>query len=502
MKYELQLFEQVISGELSPFIDVAADPNKYNRQINEKYKQCYTYTIASFKKTKDKFTLLDKTVMSSLHPLVDKVITPQQNLFHVAEIKDIAPEAFKVLQLDKQNIVSISYSQQPAKTLIYVKEIRQCSEIPFNEAKFYYYNDLLKTEVLRIKEAIKEAVFTNSAPGGIEAYIHNQHHSMINLCFSLMKMLDIEDVDIYKPAIEFTNTDILNLTYIKLEDLLRFLEKNYLNYIDKNIQVPYRSSLIKIYNTKEKLEFVKEILLSSRIEPDLLKIIYVPFLKLGTITLAERISYRELIYCNIYLDAFYQSIKENNNTIVESHVKKIVYQVNYNSLALQNYKVEIIKDNLRKLSEENEKIDLLYLSLKVINQRSSRLNISYDPGLPSLKEQVTAWVEEEINYLNKSIKINSAAQSIDLFNQDKMKLQSGLTVAQLAFFFKLQADVGIISHKIQRDIFRHIAENYQTSKVNEISIESIKNKYYQVDNGTIEAIKDKVIEILNQIKTH
>ncbi|MEO6301724.1 MAG: hypothetical protein ABIP51_01000 [Bacteroidia bacterium] len=432
MKYELQLFERIISGDLSPFTDGLQDPLKYNRAIRKKHEQCFSYTVASFKKVKNKFSLIDKKVMSSLHPLAEKLVQPQQNLFKVADIQDIAPDAYKLLKLNRQNIVNVSYSQLPNKTTIYIKETRHCEEIPYAEAKYYYYNDVLKDEVERLKETIKEAVFTHGSSGETEEYIHKQQQAVINLCYQVIKMLDVDQQgDIYKSATEFTDIDILNLVYIKLEVLLRFFEKNYFNYINKNIQVPYRSALLKIYNITEKLEFVKSTLLKSNINGDLLKIIYVPFLKLGAITLEERISYRELIYCNLYLDAFYQSIKDHDNTIVESQVKTIVYQVNYNSLDLQNFKVEIIKNNLSKLLELTDRIDHLYLCLKVINQRSCRLNISYDPGLPSLKDQLITWVEEEINYLNKSLKLAASTEVTNLFSDhEHVKLESGLSVAK------------------------------------------------------------------------
>jgi hypothetical protein len=75
-----------------------------------------------------------------------------------------------------------------------------------------------------------------------------------------------------------------------------------------------------------------------------------------------------------------------------------------------------------------------------------------------------------------------------------------LTVAQLACFFKLQSDVGIISHKVQQDIFKHLADSYQTSNVSDISQGSIKNKFYNFDSSTIEMMKQKIIEMLNLIK--
>lgn len=503
VRYEFELFESVISGNLSPFSECISDPLRFNKAIEEKHSTCFNFIIADFRRNRDKFALLEKKVISSLHPSADNLITPQQNLFQAADIENIAPSALKQLKLKPQNIVSISYSRQPNKTTVYIKETRDCKTIPPNEAKYYYYNDLLKDETLRIKKAMKDNVFVFKNSEDIEHYIHKQQHALINLCFHLMKLIDAKNQnDIYKLVVEFTDADILSLTYIRLEELLCFFEKNYFNYIDENIQIPYRSELVKIYGIKEKLELVKSVLINSQLCPDLFKIIYVPFIKLNAITLEERISYRELIYFNTYLTAFYEEIKQNNHVINEQQVHEILHQVNFNSPELFQYKIAKIQKDIEMLPEDSEKINLLYLTLKIVNQRQSKLNIAFIPDLQPLKQQITGWLEEEINYLNKKILLATSPHQPNLFSQvEKTKIQTGLSVAQLAYFHKLQSEVGIITHKNQRDIFRHIAESYQTSKVHEISPDSIGSKYYNIDSKTQEVLKELVIQMLNTLKS-
>ena len=503
MKYEFEIFERVISGDLSPFRHVQSDLARYSLLLKEKHSSCHNIIEANFKKTANKFTLLNKKTISSLHPFAKQTINPQQELFQNMSIQDLSPEVLKLLDLKKESIENIYISSLPNKTMLRIKQTRDCIEIPGVEARYYYYNDLLHDELLRIKEIVKKTIFEFKNSEDTEHYIHKLQQALVSLCFQIIKYLNPKQQnDIYKPTEEFTSIDILNLCYINLEELMRFFEKNYLNYIDEESQVPYRSSLIKIYNTEEKLNLVKSTLLNLEIDPLLLKIIYVPFLKLGSLGLDERITYKELIYFTTYLNTFYEEIKDNEQ-LNRNDIVEILYQVNYNSLEFQNYKTRKIKFEVENCSEISEKVDCLYLHLKSINQRNCKLTIAFDSDLPSIKNQLISWVEEEITYFNKKLQLTSTSQSVNLFSDiEKVKLQSGLTVNQLAFFFKLQAEVGIISHKIQRDIFRHIAENYQTSKVSEISVESIKNKFYNIENPTIEVIKDKIIELLNQLKSH
>ncbi|MBK8368455.1 MAG: hypothetical protein IPL10_13855 [Bacteroidetes bacterium] len=182
-----------------------------------------------------------------------------------------------------------------------------------------------------------------------------------------------------------------------------------------------------------------------------MQIIYIPFLKLSALKIEERMTYKDLIYLNVYLQAFYDEIKENDNTINEVQVNELLYRINYNSFEIQFYKTALIKIEVEAIESISDKIDYLYHSLKIVNQRRSKVNIAFD---------------------------------------------------SLACFFKLQSDVGIISHKVQQDIFKHLADSYQTTNVSDISQGSIKNKFYNFDSSTIEMMKQKIIEMLNLIKAH
>ncbi|MEO6301601.1 MAG: hypothetical protein ABIP51_00385 [Bacteroidia bacterium] len=476
---------------------------KYNLALKENNGSCFNFIVASFKKKQSKLILSDKKTVSSLHPLVDKLITPQQNLFETADIDNIAPNAIKQLGIKKHNIVSISYSKQPNKVCIFIKEIRSCDDIPKNEAKYYHYNNLLKKSSEEIKLNIKNTVFQLTTIECIQQYIHKQQQAVINLCWQLMKLIaPIQKNNIYKTATTFTDADILNLTYIYLENLIRFIEKHYLKHIDENIQIPNRSALLKVNNTHEKLVIVKPILLKSAIDPILLKIIFVPFLKLSAITLEERITYKELIYFNTYLTSFYEMVNDSHIFTNES-ILFLAKEINYNSIELFNYSINTISVAANKIEVLAEKVDFLYHKLKMVNQKQHKTILSFNSNLPSLKQQIIGWLEEEINYLTKKMQLLTIEQQPSLFNEfEKPKIQSGLSVAQLAYFFKLQVDASIITHKNQRDIFRHIAENYQTSKANEISAESLSNKFYNAESSTMNVLKDYLFQMIKLINAN
>src|SRR5690606_14376352 len=98
----------------------------------------------------------------------------------------------------------------------------------------------------------------------------------------------------------------------------------------------------------------------------------------------------------------------------------------------------------------------------------------------------TTWLEEEISYLSKRIRVESGQP--DLFSsrsRSNVKIETALSVAQLAYLFKLLSDVGVISHRNQSDVIRLLADNFQTSKCKDISLDSLRNKFYDADPYTL-----------------
>ncbi len=501
MPYEFDLFDKIIYDESRSFVIQGRNLTIYQEALKKKQDPCYNVIVANFKKGNKGLVLNNKREICSLHPEIESINKLQLSLFQNDISEVIDKKALKSLKIKETDILNYSFIKGAQGPTLYVKVKGTCETFDALTAKYYYYNSLLKTEVIRIKKSITDQVFQFKASEEIEQYIHIQQQALIQICFRLIKILDPDkNHDIYKSSGEIKETAILYLTYIALEDILRFIETSFLKYIDKNIQIPFRSALIKTYRINEKLELVKESLLSSEIDQELIQIIYAPFSQLSDITLQERITYRELLYFNSFLTAFYEEIKEAG-TISQSQAIHLLHEFNFNCTSLIDYKISLIKEHIGKLEAYSRQVDYLYHCLKIANQRRCKLNMAYIPDLPSLKEQLVTWIEEEINYLAK--KVNLSSKPHDLFNQENLsnvKIESGVSVSQLSYFFRLVSEVGIINHSNQSDIIRFVADSFQTPKTKDISMDSVRNKFYNVDDATISALKDFTIKILNKLK--
>lgn len=248
------------------------------------------------------------------------------------------------------------------------------------------------------------------------------------------------------------------------------------------------------------LNYVKSRLLACNISERFLKLTYEPLLKIATINIQEKLTYYEFNYCLEFITELYNKFKFTNDETSESEINEFLFNLNFNSLHFFDSITDDIMKELESQENNIEKIDTLYRLLKNYNQKQTRNFIRFNEKLPSIKEQTISWIEEEIEYLTKKIKLQANQISLSVNTEAKIKFLTGLSVAQLSYFFGLLLQTGIIKHKNQRDVFRFISDNFKTNITNTISVDSLNSKYYNIETATKKAVREKIIELLNLTK--
>ena len=491
-KYILENYDRILKEIKNPKIIFSNDLTPFLENFT--FESFLIYQI-DFIRNKDNTKYLVKKPIHNLHPKVRKL---NFNNNEVADdFKSFIPRILDELNIF-DNPVSFRSCSKNENTLYILQEYK-IEDLSQEKRFFLYCYHSLKNENTIIKKRNKERVFKLKSKEQIEQHIHRKQYALENLAHKLIKEINpVNSLDLYQFSNNYDKIDCLKVAYIYLEKLLRFIEKEYRNYLNVNIQIPYRSTLVKEFEIANKLNDVKSRLLDSNIDDQLLKLTYEPLLKIATISIQEKLTYYEFNYCSEFILALYKQINFTN--ISNETIKESLFYLNFNSLKLFKYLTSDIIKELEEQENNIQKIDVLYRFLKNYNQKQIRNFIKYKSNLPSLKEQIISWIEEEIDYLSKKIKLESNQLASISSNEVKTKFLTNLSVAQLSYFFSLLMETGIIKHKNQTDIFRFISENFKTNNTEKISVDSIKVKYYNVESNTRKVLREKLIELLGLTK--
>jgi len=480
---------------------------KHSRKTNEKE------VISFLKLCSDESHHLYEVNFFKTDGLVNYVIKDKiHNLHHKApdyyptncginsEFEEFIPKILQDLNIQNATTTFCWSSFHENDTLI-IREQCPIEEIAPENLFFLFCCQKLKQENNKIIKINKERVFSLKSKGRIEHFIQRKQQALENLSHRVIRDINPSvAIEIYNFSSEYNKSDCLKVVYIYLEKLLQFIEIEYLKYLDIEIQVPFKTLLIKELEIDNKMNFVKARLLEINLDNQLLQIAYQPILKITTFNINQQITYNEFNYYSNYISQFYRYLNKATETPTSENIIELLLDLNLNNLEFFDYCTDKIQEALKLASSSSEKIDKLYQLLKYYNQRQTRNFMKLRQNLPSLKHQIINWIEEEIEYLNKKNSLEKGNPFQIIHQEELEKMSTDLSVAHLSYFFGLLSQTGLINPKSQVELFRFIAANFKTRTTNTISESSIKNKFYNVEATTINRIREKLIELLNLTK--
>ncbi len=286
---------------------------------------------------------------------------------------------------------------------------------------------------------------------------------------------------------------LLTFTQVLL-NTIHFIQEFFGNYFDKNERIP--AFLINIYKheiARLGENFIDSINHSSGINPSLILMLNNHFSEAEWMN-RKHYSYKTFFYEK---DLLAQLLKEKNPT--DTSLKNLLYYFNFNCSSFVIYEFDRLVELVTEFQSKADKINALRTELKTINQLPARINYCFDEDMPSLKEQVSTWIEEEIKYCEAGHFIQSViGNNTDAEN----KINTTLSVAKLSLLVRLLVVDKIIINRTVAPMLRTVAKTFTTLQREEISFGSLETKYHAPDKATIAVMKEmlqKWIVILGKL---
>ncbi len=374
---------------------------------------------------------------------------------------------------------------------------------PLSNQQFEKWCTKVQSEVNRIKLLFKNKLFSIKREKQFEQYIQCHQQELIRLTDHLLQYISPEEaLKIYSTSDEINPVNLYKIIYVQLEDLLTYIEKHFSQYFSLKAKIPRSYMIIAVRDFKEELPILKRELKEQGISQELNKVVFHPFEKLIISRNEECISFRKLIYLKTMLKELVD-ISFNNSTdksIDEKVCCGMIY-LNYNSFKFFNYCTSNFKDLYLKEDSLCGQIEKLAYFIKTLNQDHVKPGFAYKPKCISIKDALLEWLDEEMYFLEKrnQLSLNIPFKRKEPIHND-FKVLTSLSVSQLAYLVRLFFDTGIIINKNHREVLKFISMGTQTKRAENISVESMRSKFYNIEDSTRETIKDLIINILNQVR--
>lgn len=273
----------------------------------------------------------------------------------------------------------------------------------------------------------------------------------------------------------------------EIEDLIHFLQSQYGDFFNFEL----RPSEFYTWRATQNLRSILDQIAALPVDEstrDLLQIVLASIEQLTSPT-AYHCSYRIFNYSTTLMGSLHEMILASQCD--SERLKQFLLTMNHNSEPFVENCIDQVKAQLDGTESVVDQIELLAKYLKEVNQIQPRQNLSYNPEARNVTDWLAHWLLEEIQYLERKRNLTSkGAVTEDAAIKKEFKMELDMSVSQLACLVKSFVDTGIIQNKNISELIRFLAKFVKTKRSENISYESFRMKYYNVESNTKDAVRN------------
>lgn len=286
---------------------------------------------------------------------------------------------------------------------------------------------------------------------------------------------------------------ILNI----LESLQQYLLTEYPAYCNRRHPVSLYTQKKTIKYFRRKLsEFLEQ---KNRADNELVRIVLSPFRRLVRnkkphLSFASRqYMFRLMKILLLHLSVSSEQ-KDRAKTLQEN-----LYAINFNSIDFFNYCKKQVQDDIQNMDSQKDQIEKLYFHLKIVSQQPIDTSTCFNTKRTNAKDFISHWILEEICFLEKRMLLLARPGTDQQLVDQNFKIVTELSVAQVACFIRLLVESGVIKNKNRKELITFYAVYTQSKKQENISPESFRMRFYNIEESARLEIRSTIIQLLNHI---
>jgi len=281
-----------------------------------------------------------------------------------------------------------------------------------------------------------------------------------------------------------------------IDGLLDFLQHDFKSYFNGDLNAPLSFILDKIASRASLVKKVNEVFFANSVDAEL-SLLIDDYLTQNGYSIK---SFEQLDYYMLFCERLSELCAEKSALDMQTRLLQRLMHMNFNSHSF------IVYCTMRFTKKYDDLQDILNFemetvnSLRMIKQSPQHVNLAYDKSDRSLKAALEEVVNHEMTYINE-VKLIKSTDSF--FSGDEPYFQVMITLKEIAFFFRLVVEEGLI--EAPKKLFLHlfISKYIGTkNKPGRFSTGSIKNKYSNNEQATVDAVQTYITRLLNRITKH
>ncbi|HEU5292168.1 MAG TPA: hypothetical protein VFU05_16070 [Cyclobacteriaceae bacterium] len=352
------------------------------------------------------------------------------------------------------------------------------------EERFAQVRNAVAVERDRIKKSFIHKVWVLPCSQQRTHYVQYHQYRLIGLIDELFRISQPEEK---KPKCDSRISSEAYFLYDQLEDILNLMQHKLGEYFNLDTKIPASLKAKALKSIRDNYADLQGLLGDK--ENALINICRGHIKKL--LEKEAIITYRKIRYMEMLIEAVGDLLRKNQDAYFpEREIQALFFTLNFNSSEYYRYYIDLIQKKLAEMGSCSEQLEQLAFYLKTINQTPAMPDMAFNSGYKTLRTQLTEWILEETQFLERRRDLACSSQVAENdFAKKDFKLEFDMSVSQFAFFIKAFIETGVIQNKNISELIRFLARFVKTKRSENISYESFRIKYYNVEGSTKDAVK-------------
>ena len=342
-------------------------------------------------------------------------------------------------------------------------------------------------EVARIKHSLIEKALTIEGEDAARRYVRIHQYCIVAIMDKLFRRSD------QPGAMECCDV---------LDELLSFLNQHFPQYFDDLAKAPLKH----IHEVRIDIALSYSLLLKKLVSISTFEefgyMILDPLDRFYSKGEEQRVSFHRLRFLRYILEHSKKLVQdEPKRDDLDQNFLDLLLYLNYNSRKTFMQFIQFLHDLLPTDLDVDVRHDAFSNFLKAAMQATVKPNTGYHPHAPTLKSQVIDYLTAEVSALHPESHVAEPVEP----NRElaiPVKAKFDLSVAQLGCLLRLLTDTGVVSTDNISALIRSVALNCESKRAGQISAESLRKRFYNIEAGTQRAIQERLTELLKSAATN
>lgn len=342
------------------------------------------------------------------------------------------------------------------------------------------------SEMTRIRKSITDAVIAFADEAHLSRYIRFHQVALINL----INRIELEHQNPKPSKSKHPEPQLKR----ELMELLAFLNNNYPDYIDQDATPPDDEVDQAAREARGFLTMISNQLQTADVSPDLAPLVLSALTRIATFSQMNKPTYRMLAYAAETRQILSESVGQ---PFTDKQILQLLIYLNCNSNQVFIFMTDQIDKKLQSFETCADRVEYLVSLLKSFEHSPVKTGVAYLQEAPPLRDQLVSYVRTELEFMERITRGHRRQDAEGDGTAFKIHLQ--LSVAQLACFFRVLLDTKLIANANTTELLKFIARSSVTKKAEEVSFSSLRTKFYNVESGTMQSVRETLAHIIKHL---